>query len=89
MMQAVQDAALAVFKRLRCRGMARVDFFFDEQTQTLYFNEINTLPGFTPMSMFPLLWQAKNMDYAHLLDELIQLAQMYHQKRQQLITHYS
>jgi D-alanine-D-alanine ligase len=82
-----QDAA-AVFTRLRCRGMARVDFFVNTETNKIYFNEINTLPGFTSISMYPKLWEASGIAYPDLLDQLITLAVNHHQARKKLITHY-
>jgi D-alanine-D-alanine ligase len=75
-----------IFTRLRCRGLARVDFFVNEQTGNIYFNEINSLPGFTPMSMYPKLWEASGLHYSDLLDELISLAMTRQRCRQQLVT---
>jgi D-alanine-D-alanine ligase len=54
--------------------MARVDFFYEENRRGFLCNEINTIPGFTPISMYPKLWQASGMSYPALLDELITLA---------------
>jgi D-alanine-D-alanine ligase len=68
--------------------MARVDFFVNDQTQQIYFNEINTLPGFTSISMYPRMWQASGLSYSALLDCLVKLAMTYHQRRQQLVRHY-
>lgn len=85
----LQDMAADIFVRLKCRGLARVDFFVNDQTGDIYFNEINTLPGFTSISMYPKLWQASGLEYADLLDRLIELALMHHQCRQNLVTHYS
>lgn len=81
-------AAAEIFMRLKCKGMARVDFFVNEQNNTIYFNEINTLPGFTSISMYPKLWQASGLIYPHLLDELINLAIKHQQCRRQLVTNY-
>jgi D-alanine-D-alanine ligase len=83
--QRLQQAAADVFTRLRCCGMARVDFFVNTMTNTLYFNEINTLPGFTSISMYPKLWMASGLSYADLLEKLIDLALSHHQARAQLI----
>lgn len=66
--------ALRVFSDLRCDGFARVDFFYEEDGRGLLFNEINTIPGFTPFSMFPSLWAASGLPYAELVDELVDLA---------------
>lgn len=71
--QTVQALAIQAFQVLNCAGLARVDFFLDEQ-QRVYFNEINTLPGFTTISMYPQLWQASGVEYATLIETLIDLA---------------
>ncbi|MCX6113507.1 MAG: ATP-grasp domain-containing protein, partial [Proteobacteria bacterium] len=63
-----------VFKVLHCAGMARVDFFIDKETKEIYFNEINTIPGFTTISMYPRLWGESGTPYSGLLDELINIA---------------
>jgi D-alanine-D-alanine ligase len=63
-----------IFHTLRAEGMARVDFFYEENGRGFLCNEINTIPGFTPISMYPKLWQASGMSYPALLDELITLA---------------
>ncbi|KTD28011.1 MULTISPECIES: D-alanine--D-alanine ligase family protein [Legionella] len=84
----LQDIAAEIFTRLKCKGMARVDFFVNEQEGVIYFNEINTLPGFTSISMYPKLWQASGLKYSELLDELVNLAMTHHRCRQQLVTSY-
>jgi D-alanine-D-alanine ligase len=66
--------AVEAFLALECAGMARVDFFLDRATGELLVNEINTLPGFTPISMYPKLWQASGLSYSALIDRLIRLA---------------
>ncbi len=71
--EALQSAAVKVYKALDCRGMARVDFFLLPDG-TPVFNEINTLPGFTNISMYPKLWEATGLPYRDLLDRLITLA---------------
>lgn len=68
----MQDIARRAFKSLDCSGLARVDFFLT--ADGFFVNEINTMPGFTPISMFPSLWQASGLAYSDLIDELIQLA---------------
>ncbi len=68
--------------------MARIDFFVNDQTEEIYFNEVNTLPGFTSISMYPKLWEASGIAYPQLLDELINLALRHHHCRQQLVTDY-
>jgi D-alanine-D-alanine ligase len=70
---AVQDLAVRAFKVLCCEGMARVDFFLTAENK-LYVNELNTIPGFTAISMYPKLWQISGVPYAELIDRLIQLA---------------
>ena len=85
----LQGLAASIFTRLRCRGMARVDFFVNDETKKIYFNEINTLPGFTAISMYPKLWAASGLPYPALLDKLIELALIHHKCRQQLVTQYT
>ena len=63
--------AVAAFKALRCEGMARVDFFYEEGGRGFLVNELNTIPGFTPISMYPKMWQASGLSYQHLVDELV------------------
>jgi D-alanine-D-alanine ligase len=70
----VQALACEAFTVLRCEGMARVDFFYEEGGRGLLINEVNTIPGFTPVSMYPQMWQASGLAYGDLIDELIQLA---------------
>ena len=72
--EAVQHLAIVIFHTLRAEGMARVDFFYEENGRGFLCNEINTIPGFTPISMYPKLWQASGMSYPALLDDLITLA---------------
>jgi len=85
----IQMAAAEIFMRLRCHGLARVDFFVQAETNKIYFNEINTLPGFTSISMFPKLWEASGLSYSALLDRLITLAHMRQCSREKLVTDYS
>ena len=70
----VQELAVRAFKAIDAAGMARVDFFLDKDTNELYLNELNTIPGFTKISMYPKLWEATGMPYAELVDRLIELA---------------
>lgn len=84
----VQQAAAQIFKNLKCKGLARVDFFVQDDTNNLYFNEINTLPGFTSISMYPKLWAASGVSYPVLLDRLIDLAILHQTERQTRVTHY-
>jgi D-alanine-D-alanine ligase len=69
----VQELAIRAFKAVDCSGLARVDFLMDPQTRKIYLNEINTMPGFTAISMYPKLWAASGLGYADLIDKLIQL----------------
>ncbi len=70
----VQELAVRAFQALDCCGMARVDFFLDKRDGKILVNEINTIPGFTAVSMYPRMWQASGLSYSQLLDRLIQLA---------------
>ena len=77
----VQQLAIKIYRTLRSDGMARVDFFYEEGKRGFLCNEINTIPGFTPISMYPKLWQASGVSYPELIDELISLALARHAKR--------
>jgi D-alanine-D-alanine ligase len=66
--------------------MARVDFFYEADGRGLLVNELNTIPGFTPISMYPKLWEASGLPYAKLIDELVQLALERHARRQRFET---
>ncbi len=70
----VRTLALHAFRSIDAAGMARVDFFLEGSTGTLYVNEINTIPGFTPISMYPRLWEASGVPYGKLIDRLVELA---------------
>jgi D-alanine-D-alanine ligase len=70
----MRETAVRGYSALCCKGMARVDFFLDRDSSRFYLNEINTLPGFTNISMYPKLWAETGLDYRELLDELINLA---------------
>jgi D-alanine-D-alanine ligase len=70
----VRRLACNAFTVLECRGLARVDFFFEERGRGFLFNELNTMPGFTPISGFPAMWQASGMTYGELCHELVTLA---------------
>lgn len=69
----IQSMAKTAFQVADCSGLARVDFLLDNQTQTLYLNEINTMPGFTESSMYPKLWEASGLSYPALVDRLLTL----------------
>jgi len=69
----IQTLAIQAFKAVDCSGLARVDFLMDAKTRKIYLNEINTMPGFTSISMYPKLWAASGLAYPDLIDRLIQL----------------
>jgi D-alanine-D-alanine ligase len=69
----VQELAIRAFQAVDCSGLARVDFLMDPKTRKLFVNEINTMPGFTAISMYPKLWAASGLSYSDLIDRLIQL----------------
>ncbi|MBI5352156.1 MAG: D-alanine--D-alanine ligase [Chloroflexi bacterium] len=70
----IREYAVRAYKAIDCAGMARADFFVDNDTNKIYLNELNTLPGFTSISMYPKLWQASGLTYTQLVDRLIELA---------------
>jgi D-alanine-D-alanine ligase len=70
----VQEMAVQAFKAVDCSGLARVDFLMDPKNGKIFLNEINTMPGFTSISMYPKLWAASGLEYSDLIDRLIQLA---------------
>jgi len=65
---------LTVYKALGCKGLSRVDFFVNEETQSVVFNEINTLPGFTSISMYPKMWAHEGLAFEELIDRLLEFA---------------
>jgi D-alanine-D-alanine ligase len=77
----VQQMAIGAFKAVDCSGLGRVDFLLDPKTEKLYLNEINTMPGFTSISMYPKLWAASGISYPELIDRLIQLGIERHAER--------
>ncbi len=79
----IQHLAVACFDAVGCEGMARVDFLFDKTTGEFFVNEINTIPGFTSISMFPKMWEYSGVSYPALLDELINLALQRADKKKQ------
>lgn len=72
--QKVRKTAKKAYKAADCKGLSRVDFFVDDKNEKIYINEINTLPGFTQISMYPKLWEKTGLSYSKLLDKLIELA---------------
>jgi len=83
-----QEYALRAYQAIDCAGMARVDFLLEKESGDIFLNEINTIPGFTPISMYPKLWEASGMTYADLIDELILLALERKQEKDQLLRKY-
>ncbi|MBI2815863.1 MAG: D-alanine--D-alanine ligase [Acidobacteria bacterium] len=86
-MKEVQRLAIGAFQATECAGMGRVDLFLEKRTGEFYVNEINTIPGFTSISMYPRLWEASGVPYAKLIDKLIELALERH--RDQVNTQFS
>jgi D-alanine-D-alanine ligase len=82
----VRQLAIGAFKAVDCAGMARVDFLLSGENGTLYLNELNTIPGFTTISMYSKLWAATGVAYPALLDRLIALALDRHRDKQELRT---
>ena len=76
-----QDYAVRAFRSVECAGMARVDFFLERKTGRIYLNEINTIPGFTSISMYPKLWEASGIGFRELIHRLIELALAAHRER--------
>jgi D-alanine-D-alanine ligase len=77
----LQDYAVRAFRAIECTGMARVDFFLEQDTSRVYINEINTIPGFTSISMYPKLWEASGISFRELVDRLIELALQQHREK--------
>jgi len=80
-MKLVQALAIAAFQAVDCSGLARVDFLMEPKSRKLYVNEINTMPGFTAISMYPKLWAATGISYPELIDRLIQLGVERHEDK--------
>jgi len=78
----IQALAIRAFQSIDCAGMARVDLFYRDSDEALVLNELNTIPGFTSISMYPKLWEASGLAYADLLERLIELALERHASRQ-------
>ncbi|MDV2888550.1 D-alanine--D-alanine ligase, partial [Alkalihalophilus pseudofirmus] len=77
-----KEMAIRAFKALDCSGLVRADFFITKEGQVLI-NEVNTMPGFTPFSMFPLLWKHTGVEYPQLIERLVKLAiERYDEKQQ-------
>lgn len=78
----IKTIAIKAFKTLCCKGMARVDFFLERNTNRVYLNELNTIPGFTNISMYPALWKASGKTYSQLIEKLLDLALEHHSELQ-------
>lgn len=84
----IQELAVRAFMVLDCAGMARADFFVDRVTGQVYINELNTIPGFTAVSMYPRMWAASGLPFPELLDRVIQLAFERHHDKGRMSTSY-
>jgi D-alanine-D-alanine ligase len=82
----IQRMAVAAFRAIDCAGMARVDFFVWDRPPRILLNEINTIPGFTPASMYPMLWEASGVPYTDLIDRLVELALERHERERKKAT---
>ena len=80
-MKTVQKLAIAAFQAVDCKGLARVDFLMDPKSRKIYVNEINTMPGFTAISMYPKMWAASGVSYPELIDRLIKLGLERHEDK--------
>lgn len=83
----IQELSIAAFNTMCCSGMARVDFFYTAQGE-VYINEVNTIPGFTSVSMYPQMWQASGINYPQLVEQLIDLAIEKFNKQQSIRTYF-
>jgi D-alanine-D-alanine ligase len=80
----IQTIALQTYRAIDCAGMARIDFLMDKENGNLFVNEVNTIPGFTSISMYPKLWEASGLPYAKLVDRLVDLGLERKQERDQI-----
>lgn len=85
----VQGLSVEAFKAIGCSGMARVDFLMDGKTQKIYVSEINTIPGFTEISMYPRLWEVSGLPFPQLLERLVQLGFERHEQKKRDREDYS
>ncbi|MEP7341626.1 MAG: D-alanine--D-alanine ligase A, partial [Acidobacteriota bacterium] len=84
----IQRLAVLAFQAIDGSGLGRVDFFLERETNKLLLNEINTMPGFTSISMYPKLWEASGIGYSELIDRLIELAFERHQEKSRNVTSF-
>jgi D-alanine-D-alanine ligase len=82
----IQRLSIAAFQCIDCAGMARVDFLLSRASSAVFVNEVNTIPGFTTISMYSKMWEASGLSYTALLDRLVELALERHAEKQQLRT---
>jgi len=85
----IQEMAIRAFQSVECSGLARVDFLMDPVTGHFYLNEVNTMPGFTAISMYPKMWEAAGLSFSGLLDRLITLAIQRHSEMSARRTSFS
>ena len=83
-----QDIGRKAFTALECEGMARVDLFLDRTSGEFFFNELNTIPGFTSISMYPKLWEASGISYPELLSKLVDLAISRNERKKALLREF-
>jgi D-alanine-D-alanine ligase len=88
MAEQIRKVAVDAYLAIDCAGMARVDFLLDRHSGRVYLNEVNTLPGFTPISMYPKLWEASGVSYPELINRLIELALERHRDKSRSATSY-
>ncbi len=84
----IQEMAIRAYKAIDCAGMARVDFLIDQETERIYLNELNTIPGFTKISMYSKLWEASGIHYPDLITRLLNLAVDRHNQQKMSLHHY-
>ena len=84
----MRKLAIKAYRAIDCAGMARVDFLLDQDSGEFYINEVNTIPGFTQISMYPKLWEASGLPYPELIDRLIELALERRRERNQIELRY-
>jgi len=87
-MKCVQEIAKKAFLAIECEGMARVDLLLDRTSGNFFFNELNTIPGFTSISMYPKLWEASGISYKELLSRLVDLAISRHKRKKTLVREF-
>lgn len=88
-LECIRNMAIQAFRAIDGTGLARVDFFIRNSDQRIFINEINTMPGFTPVSMYPLMWKKTGLSYCKLLDRLIELAQERYRLKPQVQAEYT